>query len=396
MQVLGGIRVVELGQLIAGPFAAKTLADFGAHVVKVEPPGKGDPLRGWRMLRAGTSVWWEAQSRNKESVCIDLRVAEGQALVRKLVAEADVLIENFRPGTLEAWGLGWEALHALNPRLVMLRLSGFGQTGPRSREPGFAAVAEAYGGLRYLTGEAGRPPVRNGVSIGDTVAGLHGALGVMLALYARDARGGEGQMIDLALYESILNLTESLLPEYDAFGAVREPAGGALPGITPSNAYRCADGRAVLVAGNGDSIYRRLMLAAGRADLANDPGLAHNVGRSQRAADIDAAIEAWTSALPLDEVLAALHRAEVPASRIYNIAELMQEPHYAARNNAERIPAMDGGTIAAPGIVPKLSATPGEVTRAAPRLGEHTDAVLQRLGLDAEAIAELRRQGIVA
>ena len=276
MQVLGGIRVVELGQLIAGPFAAKTLADFGAHVVKVEPPGKGDPLRGWRMLRAGTSVWWEAQSRNKESVCIDLRVAEGQALVRELVAEADVLIENFRPGTLEAWGLGWEALHALNPRLVMLRLSGFGQTGPRSREPGFAAVAEAYGGLRYLTGEAGRPPVRNGVSIGDTVAGLHGALGVMLALYARDARGGEGQMIDLALYESILNLTESLLPEYDAFGAVREPAGGALPGITPSNAYRCADGRAVLVAGNGDSIYRRLMLAAGRADLADDPGLAHN------------------------------------------------------------------------------------------------------------------------
>jgi len=249
MQVLEGIQVVELGQLIAGPFAAKTLADFGARVIKVEPPGTGDALRKWRMLREGTSVWWDAQSRNKESVCIDLRVPEGQALVRELLRDADVVIENFRPGAMEGWGLGWEALHALNPRLVMLRLSGFGQTGPRAQEPGFAAVAEAFAGLRYLNGEPGRPPVRAGVSLGDTVAGLHGALGVLLALYARDARGGQGQVIDLALYEAMFNLSESLLPEYDVFGAVRQPAGGALPGITPSNAYRCAGGDAVLIAG---------------------------------------------------------------------------------------------------------------------------------------------------
>ena len=395
MQVLGGIRVVELGQLIAGPFAAKTLADFGAHVVKVEPPGSGDPLRTWRMLRDGTSVWWEAQSRNKESVCIDLRLAEGQELVRRLVAEADVLIENFRPGTLEAWGLGWEALHARNPKLIMLRLSGFGQTGPRSREPGFAAVAEAYGGLRYLTGEPGRPPVRNGVSLGDTVAGVHGALGVLLALYARDARGGAGQMIDLALYESIFNLTESLLPEYDVFGTVREPAGGALPGITPSNAYGCADGRSVLVAGNGDSIYRRLMAAIGRAELAADPALAGNAGRAARAAEIDAAIESWTSARPIDEVLRALAAADVPASRIYTIAELAAEPHYAARGNVERIPAQGGGTIAAPGIVPRLSATPGEVRTPAPRLGEHTEKTLRELGVDAATIGALRAKGVI-
>ena len=294
MQVLEGIKVVELGQLIAGPFAAKTLADFGARVIKVEPPKTGDALRKWRKLRDGTSVWWDAQSRNKESVCIDLRVPEGQALVRELVRDADVLIENFRPGSMEAWGLGWETLHALNPRLIMLSLSGFGQTGPRASEPGFAAVAEAFSGLRYLNAEPGRTPVRSGVSLGDTVAGVHGALGVMLALYARDARGGQGQRIDLALYEAMFNLSESLLPEYDVFGEVRRPAGGALPGITPSNAYACADGQAVLVAGNGDSIFKRLMLLIGRKDLADDPTLAANDGRSQRAAELDAAIGAWT------------------------------------------------------------------------------------------------------
>jgi len=395
MQVLQGIKVVELGQLIAGPFAAKTLADFGARVIKIEPPKGGDPLRTWRRLKDGTSVWWDAQSRNKESVALDLRRPEAQAIVRELVREADVLIENFRPGTLEGWGLGWDALHALNPRLVMLRLSGFGQTGPRAGEPGFAAVAEAYAGLRHLNGEPGRPPVRAGVSLGDTVAGLTGAFGVLMALYQRDARGGQGQMIDLALYEAMFNLTESLLPEYDAFGDVRQPAGGALPGIAPSNAYPCGDGRFVLISGNGDSIFKRLMAAIGRADLADDPGLARNDGRAARAAELDATIGAWTAQRGQDEVLAAMAAAEVPASRIYSIADLAAEPHYAARGNLERIPALAGGTVAVPGIVPKLSATPGAVQQRAPRLGEHTDAVLRELGHDEARIAALRAQGVI-
>ena len=379
MQVLEGIKVVELGQLIAGPFAGKTLADFGARVIKIEPPGKGDPLRQWRMTRDGTSVWWDAQSRNKESVCADLHTAEGQGLVRELLRDADVLIENFRPGTLEKWGLGWDALHALNPRLVMLRISGFGQTGPRAREPGFAAVAEAFSGLRYLNGEPGRAPVRAGVSLGDTVAGLHGALGVLLALYQRDARGGEGQMIDLALYEAMFNLSESLLPEYDVFGHVRQPAGGALPGITPSNAYLCADGQALLIAGNGDSIFQRLMAAIHRPDLADDTTLAGNEGRSARAAELDAAIEAWTRRHPLDEALALLKTADIPASRIYTVAEIATDPHYEARGSIERIPASGGGDVAVPAIVPRLSATPGRVRHAAPKLGQHTDAVRAEL-----------------
>ncbi len=395
MQVLEGIKVVELGQLIAGPFAAKTLADFGARVIKVESPKTGDPLRKWRKLRDGTSVWWDAQSRNKESVCIDLRMPEGQALVRELLRDADVLVENFRPGSLEAWGLGWDALHALNPKLIMLSLSGFGQTGPRATEPGFAAVAEAFSGLRYLNAEPGRTPVRSGVSLGDTVAGVHGALGVMLALYARDARGGQGQRIDLALYEAMFNLSESLLPEYDAFGEIRRPAGGALPGITPSNAYPCGCGNAVLVAGNGDSIFKRLMLLIDRKDLADDPTLAANDGRSRRAEEIDAAIGAWTSQRALDEVLARMRDGGVPASRVYTIAEIAVDEHYAARGNIERIPAMGGGTIAAPGIVPKLSDTPGQVRHAAPRLGQHTDDVLTQAGISAERIAALRQAGVI-
>jgi formyl-CoA transferase len=347
------------------------------------------------MLRAGTSVWWDAQSRNKESVCIDLREPDGQALVRELLRDADVVIENFRPGAMEGWGLGWDVLHALNPRLIMLRLSGFGQTGPRAQEPGFAAVAEAFAGLRYLNGEPGRPPVRSGVSLGDTVAGLHGALGVLLALYARDARGGRGQVIDLALYEAMFNLSESLLPEYDVFGAVRQPAGGALPGITPSNAYRCAGGDAVLIAGNGDSIFKRLMTLIGRADLGNDPDLAGNEGRAKRAAEIDAAIDAWTGTRTLDDVLGSMKAAQVPASRIYTIAEIAADPHYAARGNIERIPALAGGTVAAPGIVPKLSDTPGAVRHAAPALGQHTRAVLAEAGVDAARLAALKDKGII-
>ncbi len=374
-QALQGIKVLELGQLIAGPFAGKTLADFGADVIKVEPPGVGDPLRKWRLLRNGTSVWWEVQSRNKRSVCLDLRSPEGQDIARSLAREADVVIENFKPGTLEGWGLGWEKLHALNPRLVMLRISGYGQTGPYKDRAGFGVIGESMGGLRHLTGEPGRVPVRVGVSIGDTLAALHGVVGVMMALYHRDARGGEGQYIDVALYESVFNVMESLLPEYDAFGAVRERSGSALPGIVPTNAYRCRDGSYVLVAGNGDSIFRRLMAAIGRPDLERDPALAHNDGRAQHAERIDGAIEAWTRERTQDEALAVLDAASVPAGRIYSIADIARDPQYLARGMIVPVTAGDGEPLKVPGVVPKLSATPGAIAHPAPKLGEHTAQV---------------------
>ena len=395
-QILSGIRVLELGQLIAGPFAAKTLADFGAEVIKVETPGDGDPLRKWRMLHQGTSVWWQAQSRNKQSIAIDLRTAEGQQLVRRLAESADVLGENFRPGTMEKWGLGWDELQRLNPRLIMLRVSGYGQDGPRRDEPGFAAIAEAMGGLRYITGEPGRVPVRAGVSLGDTLAGLHGALGVLLALYQRDARGGSGQMIDVALYESVFNMTESLLPEYSAFGAVRKPAGGALPGIAPSNAYRCRDGEYVLIAGNGDSIFRRLMGLIGRADLAADPGLARNDGRAARVDELDAAIEAWTAALGIDDALAALKGAGVPSGRIYSARDIAEDEHYRARGVIEKLRSADGLEVDVPGVMPKLSGNPGAIRHRAPELGEHTDHILADAGLCAAEIAALREKGVVS
>jgi formyl-CoA transferase len=396
-QILDGIKVIELGQLIAGPFAAKTLADFGAEVIKIEPPGTGDPLRKWRLLHEGTSVWWEAQSRSKKSVCVDLRQPEGQDIVRKLAKEADVLIENFRPGTMEKWGLSWEALHALNPRLIMLRVSGYGQTGPRAQEPGFAAIGEAFAGLRYLNGEPGRAPVRAGLSLGDTIAGLHGALGVLLALYERDARGGEGQMIDTALYESLFNLTESLLPEYSVFGAVRQPAGAALPGIAPSNAYRCHDGSYVLIAGNGDAIFQRLMHCIGRPDLAGDPSLAHNDGRVARIEEIDAAIQEWTLAQPdIDAMLGKLKAAGVPSGRIYSIREIADDPHYRARSAITRVKAASGIEVEMPAVFPMLSGNPGGIQDRAPTLGEHTDAVLAAAGFDAATIADLRARGVLA
>lgn len=376
MDALQGLKVLELGQLIAGPFAGKTLADFGADVIKIEPVETGDPLRKWRMLREGTSVWWEVQSRNKRSVALDLRSADGQATVRALAAQADVLIENFKPGTLEAWGLGWEALHALNPRLVMLRISGFGQTGPYRNKPGFGVLGEAMGGLRHLTAEPGRVPVRVGVSIGDTLSALHGVIGVLLALRHREVNGGLGQVIDVALYESVFNVMESLLPEFDAFGAVRGAAGSALPGIAPSNAYQCGDGAYVLVAGNGDSIYKRLMQAIGRSDLANDPGLAQNDGRAARVAEIDQAISEWTGRRPISEVIATLEAAGVPVGRIYTIADIASDPQYLARDMIVQTFDADGRALKVPGIVPKLSATPGRLRTPAPRLGEHTDQVL--------------------
>ncbi|BEI33300.1 CaiB/BaiF CoA transferase family protein [Polynucleobacter sp. HIN5] len=394
-QILSGIRVLELGQLIAGPFAAKTLADFGAEIIKVESPQEGDPLRKWRMLHEGTSVWWQAQSRNKQSICIDLRQPEGQNIVRRLAQDADVLIENFRPGTMEKWGMGWDALHALNPKLIMLRVSGYGQDGPRRDEPGFAAIAEATAGLRYLTGHPGQVPARAGLSLGDTIAGLHGALGVLLALYERDARGGQGQMIDVALYEAVFNLTESLLPEYHVFGAIRQPAGGALPGIAPSNAYPCKDGQYVLIAANGDSLFKRLMDLMNRADLGNDPELARNDGRAKRADVIDEVIGQWTSQRTLEEILEALQSISVPAGRIYSAKDIAEDPHYRARGVIETIVSADGLKVEMPGIIPKLSQNPGQIRHRAPTLGEHTESILKQHGFTAEQIQTLKDGGVL-
>ena len=391
---LAGVRVIEMGQLIAGPFAGKTLGEFGADVVKIEPPGAGDPLRNWRLIKKGTSVWWQVQSRNKRSVAIDLRAPEGQQLARQLIAEADVLIENFRPGTLEGWGLSPDELHALNPGLVILRISGYGQTGPYRDLPGFGVIGEAMGGLRHLTAEPGRVPVRVGVSIGDTLAALHGVIGVMMALYHRKVNGGAGQVIDVALHEAVFNVMESLLPEYSAFGAVREAAGSALPGIAPSNAYPCQDGW-VLVAGNGDSIFKRLMTTIGRDDLGTAPDLADNAGRVARVAEIDAAIGAWTNGKTVQQVMDALAAARVPAGKVYTARDIAEDPHYRARDMILRQATRDGDTVEVPGIVPKLSATPGTVRASAPHVGDDTDSVLREMGLSSEQIAALRDKEII-
>ena len=390
---LQGLKVLEMGQLIAGPFAAKTLGDFGADVIKIEPPEGGDPLRQWRLIQDGTSVWWQVQSRNKRSIALDLRQPEGQAIARALAAQADVLVENFRPGTLEAWGMDYETLAAANPGLILLRISGYGQTGPYRDKPGFGVIGEAMGGLRHLTGEPGRVPVRCGVSIGDTLASLHGVIGILAALHHRHATG-RGQVIDVALHEAVFNVMESLLPEYSAFGAVREPAGSALPGIAPSNAYRCTDGQ-VLVAGNGDSIFKRLMKAIGRPDLGERPDLAHNTGRVAAVAEIDGAIGDWTGQRTVSEVLTALDAVNVPAGRIYTARDIAEDPHYRARDMILTQRTRDGHELDVPGIVPKLSATPGGIRHPAPHLGEDTDAVLRELGHSDEQIAALRQRGLI-
>jgi formyl-CoA transferase len=394
LSALSGLKVIELGQLIAGPFAAKTLADFGAEVVKIEPPGVGDPLRQWRLLKDGTSVWWQVQSRNKRSLALDLKQAEAQEIVRKLASEADVLIENFRPGAMESWGLGPDDLLKLNPGLIMLRISGYGQTGPYKDKPGFGVVAEAMGGLRHLSGEPGRLPVRVGISIGDTLASLHGVIGILMALHEKQ-KSGLGQVIDVALYEAVFNCMESLLPEFSEFGAVRGPAGSALPGIAPTNAYLCKDGCA-LIAGNGDSIFRRLMTTIGREDLGADPSLANNAGRVKRVEELDAAIGAWTAKLTVAQVLAALDAAAVPAGRIYTVQDIANDPHYLARGMLAEVQMNDGSLLKVPGMVPKLSRTPGLYRRNAPDLGQDTDAVLTELGITSEQIQAMRQRGIVA
>ena len=393
-QALSHLRVIELGQLIAGPFAAKTLADFGADVIKIESPTTGDPLRKWRLLKDGTSVWWQIQSRNKRSIALDLKQAEAQDIVRQLVRDADALIENFRPGAMEGWGLGPDELLAINPKLIMLRISGYGQTGPYRDKPGFGVVAEAMSGLRHLTAEPGRVPVRVGVSIGDTLASLHGVIGILLALHERHT-SGKGQVIDVALYEAVFNCMESLLPEFSAFGAVREAAGSALPGIAPSNAYKCQDGGYVLIAGNGDSIFKRLMHTIGRDDLGQDTALADNAGRVKRVDEIDAAIGAWTATRTVAQVLDLLDAASVPAGRIYTVEDIAADPHYQARDMILQTVMADGSTLALPGIVPKLSRTPGSHRRNAPKIGQDTDAVLQDIGLTASQIQALKDKGIV-
>jgi formyl-CoA transferase len=391
-----------MGQLIAGPFCGKTLGEFGADVIKIEAPADtsrpgasgGDPLRNWRLIKEGTSVWWQVQSRNKRSVALDLRQKEGQDIARRLIAEADVLVENFRPGTLEAWGMSPEELHALNPGLVMLRISGYGQTGPYRDLPGFGAIGEAMGGLRHLTGEPGRVPVRVGVSIGDTLAALHGTIGVLTALYHRKVNGGQGQVIDVALHEAVFNVMESLIPEYSAFGVVREAAGSALPGIAPSNAYPCQDGW-VLIAGNGDSIFKRLMDTIGRPDLGAAPDLADNAGRVARVHELDAAIGAWSAQRTVQQVLDALAAARVPAGKVYTAKDISEDPHYRARDMLLSQTTRDGYTVEVPGIVPKLSATPGTIRSSAPHLGDDTDAVLAEAGLSCEQIALLRSKGVI-
>ncbi len=391
---LAGLKVLEMGALIAGPFCAKLLGELGADVVKIEPPGQGDPLRKWRYMKDGVSVWWHVQSRNKRSVALDLRKREGQAIARELASRADILVENFRPGTLEEWGLDYPSLARENPRLVMVRISGYGQTGPYASRPGFGVIGEAMGGLRHVTGTPDRPPSRVGVSIGDTLSALYGVIGALAALEHRRA-SGEGQVVDVALYESVFSVMESMLPEFDAFGAVRERTGSILPGIAPTSAYLCADGTYVLIAANGDSIFRRLCAAMGRDDLASDPSLAHNDGRGARQAWLDGEIEAWTRERSPADVLAAMERAEVPASRIYSIRDIVADPQYAARGMIREVPMPGGGTLKVPGVVPKLSKTPGGFTRGGPRLGEHTREVLRELGYGDEAIESLRRGGVI-
>lgn len=405
---LVGLKVLELGTLIAGPFAARMLGEFGAEVIKVEATEGGDPIRSWRHLHEGTSLWWYVQARNKRSVTLNLKDARAQEIARRLALEADVVIENYRPGVLERWGLGYAQLAALNPATIMVRLSGYGQTGPMRDRPGFGAIGESMGGIRYVSGFPDRPPVRIGISIGDSIAALHGVIGALMALRHRDATGGrarfdgarwtgggQGQMVDVALYEAVFNLMESTVPEYDRAGAVRERTGGALPGIVPSNTYGCADGAAIVIAGNGDAIFRRLMRAIGRVDLADDPALARNDGRVPRAQEIDAAIGAWCGTQGIDAALEALAAADVPASKIYSVADMFADAQYAARGMIEQMALADGSTLAVPAPTPKFSATPGATRWAGPRLGEHSDEVLRALGYDAAQIAALRADGVI-
>lgn len=396
-KALEGLKVLEMGQLIAGPFASRLLAEFGAEVIKVESPATGDAIRSWRVVENGTSLWWYVQSRNKKSITIDLRQTEGQDLIRNLVKEIDILIENFRPGTMEKWGLSYEELKEINPRLIMIRVSGYGQDGPYKDKPGFGSIGEAMGGLRYITGYPDRPPTRVGISIGDSLSALYSVIGALMAVYHRDVNGtGEGQVIDVALYESVFSLMESMVPEFDRAGLVRERTGSTLPGITPSNTYMCADGKFVVIGANGDAIFKRLMYAMGREDVAEDPQFENNAKRSEHAEYLDGLIEGWTKSLPFLEVMEYLDKAKVPAGSIYSVEDIMHDPHYQARKMIQEVAVEGLGMLKMPGIVPKMSATPGGIEWAGPKLGQHTEDVLEeKLRLTDEKIRDLKEKGII-
>jgi formyl-CoA transferase len=392
---LAGLKVIELGTLIAGPFAARICAEFGAEVIKVESPDGGDPLRKWRKLYEGTSLWWFVQARNKQSITLNLKHEAGREVLKKLLSEADILIENFRPGVLEKLGLGWEVLHALNPKLVMVRLSGFGQTGPMKDQPGFGAVGESMGGLRYITGFADRPPVRTGISIGDSIAALWGVIGALMALRHREVNGGQGQVVDVALYEAIFAMMESMIPEFDVFGFIRERSGNIMPGITPSSIHTSSDGKHIQIGANGDAIFKRFMQAISRDDLAEAPDLASNDGRDARRDELYGVIDRWVGSLPLEQVLMILNQAEVPASRIFSAEDMFHDPQFLAREMLLSATLPDGKAFKMPGIVPKLSDTPGQVKWVGPQLGEHNQAVLNRLGYSDAQIAELKTLGAI-
>ncbi|MDO9330661.1 MAG: CaiB/BaiF CoA-transferase family protein [Pseudomonas sp.] len=392
---LSGLKVIELGTLIAGPFASRICGEFGAEVIKIESPDGGDPLRKWRKLYEGTSLWWFVQARNKKSLTLNLKHPDGLAILKKLLGEADILIENFRPGVLEKLGLGWDVLHALNPKLVMVRLSGFGQTGPMKDQPGFGAVGESMGGLRYITGFEDRPPVRTGISIGDSIAALWGVIGALMALRHREVNGGQGQVVDVALYEAIFAMMESMVPEFDVFGFIRERTGNIMPGITPSSIHTSADGKHVQIGANGDAIFKRFMLVIGREDLANDPVLASNDGRDSRRDEIYGVIDRWVNSQPLDTVLTQLNQADVPVSRIFSAEDMFSDPQYLAREMFLQAKLPDGKDFKMPGIVPKLSETPGDCEWVGPQLGEHNAQVLNDLGYDPQQIAKLREDGAI-
>ncbi|MCA3730582.1 MAG: CoA transferase [Phenylobacterium sp.] len=393
---LSDLRVVEMGTLIAGPFCGQVLGDFGADVVKIEDPGKGDPMRQWgRSLPKGLSPWWPVIGRNKRSVALDLRQPEGRELALALIDQADVLIENFRPGALEKWGMGYEVLAARNPRLVMARVSGFGQTGPYSQRAGYGLIGEAMGGLRYVTGEPDRPPARAGISIGDSLTALHAVIGVMMALHHRE-HTGRGQMIDAALYESVLSVMENLVTEYDLTGYVRERSGSILPGIAPSNVYPCANGESLLIGGNGDAVFARLAATMGREDLAADPRFATHAARGENQAELDALVSNWTRNWPLPELLALLEANGVPCGRIFRAPDMLEDPQFAARQSIVEVDHPVFGKVKMQNAFPRLSETPGGVRWPGPALGEHTREVLEGLGVDAARLADLAARKVTA
>lgn len=395
---LAGLKVLELGQLLAGPFCASMLGYFGAEVIKIEPPGKGDPLRNWRLLdEQGTSWWWHSLARNKQSVAIDLRQESGRALVRRMIEQVDVVVENFRPGTLEKWDMGPKRYAESHPHIVFTRISGYGQDGPYAERPGFASACEAMGGLRYVNGFPGDAPVRANLSIGDTLAGLHAVIGTLMALWQRQKPGGRGQVVDASILESAFNMLEGVVPEYTGAAVVREPAGTTVTGIVPTNTYPCADGKYIVIGGNNDSIYKRLMRVADRDDLGGHAEMGDNAGRVKHQAVIDAAITHWTSGLDSEKALEHLRAAEVPSAPIYSVADMVDDPHFRARGLFETTIRPNGESLEVPALHPKLGGTPGNTRRPAPTLGADTDRVLQNLlQLDEIELKSLHEQGVIA